>query len=129
MAVLKLTTEQAIQEFDRRCAEFEAAMRAAGSPVKCTDGYRSIDEQNRLYAQGRTKPGRIVTKARGGESPHNYHLAKDYCFKLPHGAVSWAGDWRLFGKTAKDCGLEWGGGWLKFVDRPHIQLRSWREHR
>lgn len=129
MAVVKLTDEQAVQEFNRRCSAFELAMKKAGSPVKMTDGYRSIAEQNELYAQGRTKPGRKVTNARGGESPHNFHLAKDYCFKLPHGAVSWNGDWRLFGRTAKSCGLDWGGGWLKFVDRPHVQLQSWRSFR
>jgi peptidoglycan L-alanyl-D-glutamate endopeptidase CwlK len=129
MAVVKLTDEQAVQEFNRRCAAFVAAMSKAGSPVKCTDGYRSIEEQNRLYAQGRTKPGRIVTKAKGGESPHNYHLGRDYCFLLPHGAVSWNGDWKLFGRTAKACGLMWGGSFRSISDKPHLELTSWRSYR
>ena len=45
---------------------------------------RTIEEQNELFAQGRTKlfdkKGRrlgVVTKARGGQSIHNYHLAFD----------------------------------------------------
>ena len=37
--------------------------------------YRSFDEQNHLYAQGRTKPGKIVTYAKGGQSYHNFGLA------------------------------------------------------
>ena len=39
---------------------------------------RSIEYQNELYAQGRTKPGKIVTKAKGGSSFHNYFLAFDF---------------------------------------------------
>ena len=39
---------------------------ADGITIKVISGLRSYDEQNDLYAQGRTKPGRIVTNARGG---------------------------------------------------------------
>jgi hypothetical protein len=38
---------------------------------------RSFAEQDALYAQGRTKPGKIVTKARGGFSNHNFGVAFD----------------------------------------------------
>lgn len=38
--------------------------------VTCT--YRSNQEQDSLYEQGRTKPGSIVTNARGGQSEHNF---------------------------------------------------------
>jgi len=41
---------------------------------------RTHAEQNELYAQGRTKPGKIVTYARGGQSYHNYGLAIDIVF-------------------------------------------------
>lgn len=39
-------------------------------------------EQDEIYAQGRTKPGPIVTNARGGESYHNYALALDVVLLL-----------------------------------------------
>ena len=39
-----------------------------------TKGFRSIEEQNALYPQGRSKPGKIVTNAKGGYSYHNYSL-------------------------------------------------------
>src|SRR3990167_7492221 len=42
-----------------------------GITVLITCTYRSNKEQEALYAQGRTKPGRIVTRARGGQSKHN----------------------------------------------------------
>src|SRR5699024_12147382 len=48
-----------------------------GIYVLFSDGYRSHAEQNALYAQGRTKPGNIVTNARRGQSLHNYGLALD----------------------------------------------------
>lgn len=39
--------------------------------------YRTFAEQEAIYAQGRTKPGAIVTNAKGGQSYHNYGLAVD----------------------------------------------------
>ncbi|KPC97761.1 Peptidoglycan L-alanyl-D-glutamate endopeptidase CwlK precursor [Geobacillus sp. BCO2] len=50
-----------------------------GIYIIITQGFRTIEEQNRLYALGRTKPGRIVTNARGGYSYHNFGLAFDVC--------------------------------------------------
>ncbi len=38
---------------------------------------RTAAEQNELYAQGRTKPGSIVTYAKAGQSMHNFGLACD----------------------------------------------------
>ena len=42
--------------------------------VTCT--FRSAQEQNELYAQGRTKPGKIVTNAVAGKSAHNYRIGQ-----------------------------------------------------
>lgn len=42
-------------------------------------GRRTMEEQAALYAKGRTKqPGKIVTKAKPGQSYHNYGLAFDW---------------------------------------------------
>jgi peptidoglycan L-alanyl-D-glutamate endopeptidase CwlK len=43
---------------------------------------RSYQQQEEEYAKGRTKPGAIVTFARGGQSYHNYGLAVDIVFLL-----------------------------------------------
>lgn len=83
-------------------------------------GYRSYDEQNKLYAQGRTIPGKIITNAKGGQSYHNFGLAIDYVFIDKRG-WTWTGDYNKVGQIAKDCGLEWGGSWTAFPDVPHIQ--------
>jgi len=109
-------------EFRRKLELFEKRLLESGIRVKLVSGYRSIEEQNRLYALGRTKPGRIVTKARGGYSWHNFGLAADYAF-ISGGRLTWNGPWRIFGRIARECGLEWGGDWRKFPDRPHVQWR------
>lgn len=108
-------------EFRRRLDVFEAKLRQNGIHVKLVSGYRSQEEQDQLYAQGRTKPGEIVTNARGGYSWHNFGLAADYAF-VKDGHLTWDGPWNLFGRIARTCGLEWGGDFRKFPDRPHMQL-------
>lgn len=110
-------------EFRAKLETFERRLTESGIEVKLTCGYRSIEEQNRLYAQGRTSPGRIVTNARGGSSWHNYGLAADYAFVVG-GQITWNGPWHVFGRIARECGLEWGGDWKKFPDRPHVQFRK-----
>lgn len=48
-----------------------------GVQIEVVQGLRTFAEQDALFAQGRTKPGQVVTRARGGQSNHNYGLA---CF-------------------------------------------------
>lgn len=50
--------------------------------VICRFAYtlRTNKEQDEIYSQGRTKPGKIVTYAKGGQSYHNYGLAIDVVF-------------------------------------------------
>lgn len=88
--------------------------------ITCT--YRTIEEQNVLYAQGRTRPGAIVTNAKGGDSIHNYRCAFDIAFKNVKGQVSY--NPTLFTQLApigRKIGLEWGGDWITFPDKPHFQ--------
>ncbi len=98
--------------------------------------YRSVKEQNDIYAQGRTKPGKIVTNAKGGSSYHNYGLAIDIVLILDkngdgkYETASWdtkldfdsdgKSDWQEVVAIFKSYGWEWGGDW-KFVDAPHFQ--------
>jgi peptidoglycan L-alanyl-D-glutamate endopeptidase CwlK len=107
--------------FEQKLDRFEAELLKHGLHVRMTCGYRSIAEQNRLYAQGRTKPGKIVTQAKGGYSWHNFGLAADYVFLDADGRATYAGPWSKFGQIAESCGLEWGGSWKTFKDRPHVQ--------
>jgi peptidoglycan L-alanyl-D-glutamate endopeptidase CwlK len=90
--------------------------------VLITQTKRTMDEQNALYSQGRSQPGKIVTKAKGGESYHNYGLALDFVPLDQNGHADWT-DMDAFitiGNIAKEIGFEWGGDW-KFTDLPHLQ--------
>jgi peptidoglycan L-alanyl-D-glutamate endopeptidase CwlK len=85
---------------------------------------RTKEEQDALYTIGRTKPGKIVTNARGGYSYHNYGLAFDFCLLDPSTGRP---DWRLsagyqkVGEIGEALGFQWGGRWLKFPDWDHLQ--------
>ena len=55
-------------------SKFLDALDNAGLDILVTCTYRSGDEQDTLYAQGRTAPGNIVTRARAGQSDHNFTI-------------------------------------------------------
>jgi peptidoglycan L-alanyl-D-glutamate endopeptidase CwlK len=87
-------------------------------------GTRTYAEQDRLYAQGRTAPGNIVTKARGGESRHNFGLAIDIGLFVNKKYLEDSPFYDHIGPiVAKFPQLEWGGNW-KFVDEPHVEYRT-----
>lgn len=101
-------------------------------PLRITDTLRTFQEQEALYAIGRTKPGNIVTKAKPGQSYHNYGLALDFCLLTNDGRqASWnrtadlnrnqRADWDEVVSLFKHYGWEWGGDWASFKDYPHLQ--------
>lgn len=93
--------------------------------LRVSEGLRTIDWQAKLYAQGRTEPGKIVTHALPGESIHHYGLAIDSVFRGPDPYLEHDPQaeffWREYGRISVSHGLEWGGAWTRFVDRPHVQ--------
>lgn len=100
------------------------ALAQGGINIEVVQGLRTIAEQDALFAQGRTKPGQIVTRARGGQSNHNYGLAVDVV-PFTNGKPNWNAPnsiWVAIGQEGRKLGLEWGGNWKKFIDKPHLQL-------
>lgn len=120
-----------------------------GIVVILTCTYRSGHEQDELYAQGRTKPGRVVTNAQAGESLHNFETgagkpaARAFdVLPLRHGKPVWgtSGDgidddesddhtddlevWQRVGAHGEAAGLEWAGRWKKFKEFPHFQMKG-----
>lgn len=113
---------------------------------------RTFLEQDNLYAQGRTRlfdsQGRrlgVVTKAKGGQSIHNYGLALDIVLikdKDGNGtfeSASWEdnvdfdkdgkADWMEVVAILKRNNWIWGGDWKSFKDKPHFEKtfgHSWR---
>ncbi len=94
--------------------------------VLITQGLRTWEEQDALYAQGRTTgtKGKIVTKAKGGSSFHNFGLAFDIVVLDSMGKADWDAShpsWKRAAEIGKSVGLEWGGDWKSFKDIPHFQ--------
>nr|WP_315232923.1 M15 family metallopeptidase [uncultured Albidiferax sp.] len=102
---------------------------AAGIEIKIIGGTRTYAEQDALFAQGRTKPGKRVTNAKGGESNHNFGIAFDIGVFNGKAYLGESPSYDVVGALGMDLGLEWGGEWTTIVDKPHFQLRpAWAEH-
>ncbi len=107
---------------------FLAAVSQQGIPLVLTQGFRSMEEQRRIYEQGRTAPGHIVTYAPPEKSKHNYGLAFDVAPLNEKGQPYWPEDedlWTRIGEIGESVGLRWGGRWPGVQrDRPHFELRA-----
>lgn len=108
------------------CREFLEQCEAEGIEILITSTYRDHESQAELYAQGRTKPGKIVTNAKPGQSWHNWRVAFDVV-PLRHGKPVWntTGDdgllWQRVGAIGESVGLEWAGRWQRFREFAHFQ--------
>lgn len=97
---------------------------AAGIRIKVISGLRTYEEQDRLYAQGRTildMP--IVTNAKAGHSNHNFGIAFDVGVFEGNKYLGESPKYKSVGVLGMELGLEWGGNWKSIVDQPHFQLR------
>lgn len=101
-----------------------------GIIIKVISAMRTYAEQDKLFAQGRTEPGDIVTNARGGFSNHNFGIAFDIGIFTgssdPEKAKTYVPEspvYKAIGALGTELGLEWGGNWKKINDQPHFQLR------
>jgi hypothetical protein len=89
-----------------------------GLKFKVTEGYRSQERQNQLYAQGRTAPGKKVTWTKS--SKHTTRRAFDIA-AIEGGKITWeAGAYSRLGQLGEQAGLTWGGRW-KNRDLAHFE--------
>jgi peptidoglycan LD-endopeptidase CwlK len=133
-----------VQSFLMNCSR-------AGVDALITCTWRSHGEQDELYAQGRTKPGKIVTNARAGQSAHNYTLnglpaalAIDVVpmrFGKPVWGLTGNGIdddptdddkddlelWERVRKAGEDAGLVSASRWKGFPEWPHFEHSKWKE--
>jgi peptidoglycan L-alanyl-D-glutamate endopeptidase CwlK len=109
----------------QRAQAFVEAAKAKGIDLLVTSTYRDSESQNALYAQGRTTPGNVVTKAKAGQSWHNWRCALDVV-PLVNGKAIWDDSalWTKVGEIGKSCGLEWAGDWVTFKEFPHFQYTN-----
>ena len=110
-----------------RVRNFLADMNRHGISVLVTAGLRTYAEQDALYAQGRTAPGPIVTRARAGYSSHNFGLAVDVApddVDTPGLQIDWDArqpEWKTLVFMVRCNRLNSG---ITFGDRPHIYLEE-----
>lgn len=114
---------------------------------KIIQGLRTAAYQNELYQQGRTRPGKIVTKLDGYNKKSNHQAKSDgyghavdiaVCGQYDQNGnyVKYTTDAEMFDNkklveisrhvkaVAKDMGLDivWGGDWKTLYDTPHYEL-------
>ena len=122
------TVNPSLADKDRAAA---AALEPSGIFLLVVSGLRTADEQNALFAIGRTVDleKHKVTNARAGQSMHNYGLAVDVA---PYtsgqtGTINWDEKTTQFQSMVtalKAQGLAWGGDWVHFKDYDHFQVSS-----
>ena len=119
-------------ELQHVVAKFLDECKKQGLPVLITETWRTKQEQDNFYAQGRTKPGVIVTGARYPYSPHCWGVAFDFCrnikgmeYNNSDGFFDRVGRIaeKIFDNTEYD--LFWGGDWKTFVDKPHVEMKKY----
>lgn len=107
-----------------------------GIYAQISAGFRSMEEQASLYGQGRlyysyrgknyadlSKPQ--VTKAKPGQSFHNFGVAVDFFIVSDDGRNAiWTinAKWKRVAAIGKELGFKWGGDWTGFKDYPHLEM-------
>lgn len=104
------------------CRVFLDLCKAEGLPVLVTQTVRDAEYQASLYAQGRTKPGSIVTN----QKTPSFHSDKaGLAFDIAKNVKGHEYDDLAFfnrcGEIGKKIGFSWGGDWLSLQDKPHFQ--------
>lgn len=104
--------------------KFLLRMEKLGVPMFAHCVVRSLAEQTARFVQGNSK-------AKAGQSPHNYGLAVD----LIHGIWAWQiadESWRVIGHIGKEIAaqnglkLTWGGDFKNLWDPAHWELTDWK---
>lgn len=127
VATLHLKIQQVFRNW---IAECQILAKTLGYEYKAISGNRTWEEQAKIYAQGRTTPGKIVTNAKPGFSNHNFGIAVDMgVFKdgkyldssIPSEAEAFHKKAALI---AEKYNIEWGGSWKSFKDYPHFEYKT-----
>lgn len=99
-----------------------AAIITPGVDARIISGTRTYAQQAALYRQGRNgNPGPRVTNAKAGNSWHNFGLAWDIGIFRNGDYLTDGADYDRAGPRGTIAGVEWGGNWRTFVDKPHFQ--------
>jgi hypothetical protein len=100
-----------------------SALGQRGFQPKVFYGWRSVDVQAHLYAQGKSK---VRFSFHNAQKPDGTPYA--YAADIIDQRYAWtpqaesSGFWKALGEEAKRQGLVWGGDWSSFRDWAHVQL-------
>jgi peptidoglycan L-alanyl-D-glutamate endopeptidase CwlK len=110
-------------ELRRRVENLADALIAEGIPIEVDTALRTAAQQDAIFAEGRTEPGKKVTNARGYQSNHvigcAVDIAPDDTFTK---RADWNPahlDWQRIVALAPQYGLRDGKSWH---DLPHLEL-------
>lgn len=112
-----------ILEFEKRMIR---RMSKLGVPMFASEVMRTPERQNDLYALGNSR-------AKGGQSPHQYGCAIDLVHSVKWWTLSQM-EWRIVGHVGQEIvtqaglaivSLAWGGSW-DFYDPAHWQINDWK---
>lgn len=107
------------QKAQKACNLFMAECKKQGLNVLITETYRSQERQNYLYAQGRTRSGKVVTWTKN--SRHTSRRAWDICKNIKGQEYSDSSFFKKCGAIAKQFNITWGGDWTT-PDTPHFEI-------
>lgn len=123
-------------EAQKKALKLQQECLKVGIKIKIGECFRTVDEQDALYAKGRTTGGSIVTNAKGNSfsSMHQWGVAFDIYLDMDIDGDGKTSDdiynntkktFNKVGAIGKELGLEWGGDWKSIKDLPHFQLPYW----
>lgn len=107
-------------------------LRKADVPMYVHQAFRTKEQQDLLYAKGRSKPGPKVTNTQWPRAAHCQGVAVD----IVHGRYHWElskHEWNAIGKIGLQLAdrmnlkLTWGGNW-SFWDPAHWELTDWKQY-
>ncbi len=108
--------------FSRKVREWLQKCHKENLPIHLTQSFRFYGEQDLLFSQGKSR-------AKGGESYHNFFLAVDFAFdNSPDQGLQdpykepFEGAWKKAAELAQELGMEAGFFW-EHQDKPHIQAK------
>ena len=128
------------------CIDESESLLPKNCKIRVVQGLRTKEEQDALYAQGRTTEGKIVTNAKFGQSFHCFGLAIDFALMYDldgngtYETLSWdtekdldkdgIKDWQEVVVSFKSKGWAWGGDFKSIQDDPHLEKTfgyGWRD--
>lgn len=138
------TSEARLQTMENDLQKvYRLALKRSRVDFGIAEGHRSVERQQKLYAQGRTEPGVIVTHVDGinKTSKHNVIPSKaGDIYAWVNGRASWDAKHLCYlagviQAAADELGvpIRWGGNWdsdgeiisdQNFIDLPHHELQD-----